>query len=149
MKTRRLAAARLHLGKHGNVRLCHGALCLVLCLCIPQRACKRLAPLLDPCHLLVKIGVVFLQILLIRGRELSPLPQLLTDQRLAVRICLVPRFLRLTRLHPAGLDGRTHRLCEAFSRLDAILHLATQIAQLRIVPNAPDSLEYCHNITSV
>ena len=148
-EVRRIAAALLHLREHGEIRLCHGTQSLILRLGILQRTFECLAPHLDPLDLIIEIRIVFLQIPLVPGGELLPLPQFLTDLCLAVRIGRSAQLLRLVRLHLARLHGRAHRLRKTRPRLDAVLHLTTQITQLRIVPNASDSLEYCHNITSV
>ena len=149
VKARRITAARLHLGKHGDVRLCDRAQRLILRLGTFQRTREHLAALLDPLDLLVKVGIVLLQVLLIRRREFLPLPQLLPNLHLAVRVAVFVRLLRLIRPHPARLYGRPHRLCKALPRLDAVLHLAPEVLHLRIVADSSNSLKKCHTITSV
>ena len=82
----RRTAAPLHLREHGDIRLRHREPCLLLGLGTFQRAFQSLTPLLDPRHLIVEIGILLLQILLVHGRKLLPIPQLLADQTLALRI---------------------------------------------------------------
>ena len=144
-----LAAALLHLREHREVRLCDRSLRFLLRLGTLQRTREHFTPLLDPCHLFIQIGIVVLQVLLVRRRELAPLSQLLTDQCLAVRVGFFPHLLQLARLQFARLHRRAHRLREALSRFHAILHLTSEILQLRILSDPSDSLEQCHVITSV
>ena len=92
---------------------------------------------------------MILEVLLIRARELLPLPQLLPDAHSAQLIALLHlweergglRFLHVLR-HP-------ERLRQTLSRTQTVVHITPQVFHPCVVANAANRFKHMHMLTSV